>query len=276
MEPKTSRGVRFSPTVVLVLVVLALAVGALVSRNVDGRVPGTLRVGVLAAESPRRIDRAVGPLATWLANSTQRAGEVVAPGTAGVAELATRCDVMLVPEVEAQEIGSGLFLAWVRPIGVVGAREDLVVVAAPGHAASGLCAVPTAGLVPDLEGAACDSIAIAGSPFSDRELLRAFVGGAYDAVLVRASVVADARLAGWFSERPSVIGGHAQGRSWLALVASPALDPSIRRRIQDSALNLDKYRLEPSHMRAAAVLHALAELGIGGFAPVESFPGLRP
>ena len=82
MSPRSA--IRFSPTVTLVLVVLALAAGALISRRVDGPAPGTLRVGVLAAESPLRIERAMGPLSTWLAGSSRLAGEVVAPGTAGV------------------------------------------------------------------------------------------------------------------------------------------------------------------------------------------------
>ena len=50
MSEAAKRGVRFSPTVVLILVVLALAGGALISSILDSPVPGTLRLGVLAGE----------------------------------------------------------------------------------------------------------------------------------------------------------------------------------------------------------------------------------
>jgi hypothetical protein len=267
--------VRFSPTVVLILVVLALAAGAVISRNFDGPVPGTVRLGILAAESPRRIERSAGPLAAWLGQSVNRAGEVVAPGTAGLAELAGRCDVMLVPEAEVQQLDRDRLLAWIRPVGVARVREDYRVVRSGRSAPPFLGAVATAGLAGSLEEARCDSIVVAGSPFSERELLRAVVSGGYDAVLVRASVIEDARLAGWLSDPASIVGPPVDSRPWLALVASPGLDSDLRRGVQEAALNLDKYRLDPSRTRAASVIHALAELGIGGFAPPEPFATLR-
>ena len=268
-------GVRFSPTVTLVLVVLALAAGALISRKVEGPAPGTLRVGVLASESPLRIERAVGPLATWLAESSHLAGEVVAPGTAGVEELATRSDVMLVPERVARSMEATQVLAWVRPVGTAGAMEPLVLVESDTAGGGGPCAVATAGLVAELSSTGCDSIAVARSPFADRQLLRAWVSGGYSAVLVRGSVVEEARLAGWFGDRPSSLSFRSYARGWLALVAAENLDERVRRRTREAALNLDKYRLDPSHKRAASVLHALAELGIGGFIAPDVLGALR-
>jgi hypothetical protein len=268
-------GVRFSPTVTLVLVVLALAAGALISKKVDGPAPGTLRVGVLASESPLRIERAVGPLATWLAGTSHLAGEVVAPGTAGIEELATRADVMLVPERVTRGMDATRILAWVRPVGTAGAMESLVLVESETADGRGRCAVATAGLVPDMATAACDSVAVARSPFADRQLLRAWVAGGYSAVLVRGSVVEEARQAGWFADRPSSVSFRSQTRGWLAMVASENLDDRVRRRTREAALNLDKYRLDPSHKRAASVLNALAELGIGGFIAPEVLGALR-
>ena len=262
-------GVRFSPTVTLVLVVLALAAGALISSKVDGPAPGTLRVGVLASESPLRVERAMGPLASWLAGNSHLAGEVVAPGTAGVEELDARADVMFVPERIANTMEASRILAWVRPVGTAGAMEPLVLIESDPPGAEGPCAVPTAGLVTEMSGAACDSVAVARSPFADRELLRAWVAGGYSAVLIRGSVVEEARLAGWFGDRPSSVSYRTYARGWLALVASENLDDRVRRRTREAALNLDKYRLDPSHKRAASVLHALAELGIGGFIAPE-------
>lgn len=271
----SNKGVRFSPTVTLVLVVLALAAGALISRKVDAPAPGTLRVGVLASESPLRIERAIGPLATWLAENSHLAGEVVAPGTAGVEELAIRADVMLVPERVARSMEPKLVLAWVRPVGTAGAMEPLVLVESDPAGDGGPCAVATSGLVSEMASAACDSVAVARSPFADREILRAWVAGGYASVLVRGSVVEEARQAGWFSDRPSSVSFRSFARGWLALVASENLDDRLRRRTREAALNLDKYRLDPSHRRAASVLHALAELGIGGFIAPEGLGALR-
>jgi hypothetical protein len=135
--------------------------------------------------------------------------------------------------------------------------------------------VTTAGLAGELGIADCDSVAVARSPFSDRQLLRAWVAGGYSAVLVRGSVVEEARHAGWFADRPSVVSARAGGRGWLALVASGNLDERVRGRTREAALNLDKYRLDPSHKRASSVLNALAELGIGGFIAPETLGALR-
>lgn len=277
MNDATERGLRFSPTVVLILVVLALAVGALLSREIDGPAPGTVRLGVLAAESPRRVERAMRPLAAWIAQNVGRAGEVVAPGTAGLEELASRCDVMLVPESVLRGAPEFTALAWVRPLGSAGPLEEFVVVEAP-DGGRRLCAVPVDSGVADLNastGADCDSVLVAGSPFAERELLRAFVAGAFRAVVVRRSVVEDARLAGWLGDRPHTLTVVSPARTWMALVASPAADEDLARRVRDAALNLDKYRLDPSHARAASVLNSLAEFGIGGFAPVEPFAAFR-
>lgn len=282
MAEDTKRKLRFSPTVVLVLVVLALAAGALLTRGIDGPAPGTVRLGVLAAESPRRVERALGPLGVWIAESSGRAGEVVAPGTAGVDELASRCDVFLAPESMVRDRDDLAVLAWVRPLGSAGPREPFVVVEATDHdpdLGRRDCAVAVPTDVAALDRSlvdSCDSMSVAGSPFAERELLRAFVAGAYRAVLVRASVVEDARLAGWLGDRPHRTLAQGRPRPWLALVASPSTDAELRRRAREAALNLDKYRLDPSHARAAAVLNALAEFGIGGFAPVEPFAALRP
>jgi hypothetical protein len=136
--------------------------------------------------------------------------------------------------------------------------------------------VSTRGLVPELEGTGCDSVAVARSPFADRQLVRAWVAGGYAAILVRGSVVEEARRAGWFADRPAAVSIRARDRGWLALVASSTLESSVRRRAREAALNLDKYRLDPSHQRAESVLHALAELGIGGFIAPETFDALRP
>ncbi len=279
MTEPASRGVRFSPTVVLILVVLALAGGALISSSLDTTVPGTLRVGVLAGESPLRVERAVGPLSVWLGGAVGRAGEVVAPGTSGVAELGSRCDVMLVPEALARKLDVPLILAWVRPVSNATGRVDLVIVADPDPGADGVCAVATEDLAVKLAAAdvsGCESVVVAGSPFAERELLRAFAAGAYRAVMVRESLVEDARLAGWLGDRAHVRTTAASHIPWMALVASEALDPAVRRRVRDAALNLDKYRLDPSHARAGSVVHALAEFGIGGFVAVEPFAALRP
>jgi len=259
--------------VTLVLVVLALAAGALISRQVDGPAPGTLRVGVLASESPLRIERAVGPLASWLAGSSRLAGEVVAPGTAGLEELDSRCDVMLVPDAAARTLPASRILAWVRPVGVAAARDGLMLVEAAAADGSAPCGVATEGLVAEL-GADCDSVAIARSPFADRQLLRAWVAGGYSAVLVRESVVDEAIRAGWFADRASRVTPRAREHGWIALVASAKLDDGARRRTRDAALNLDKYRLDPARHRVAAVLNALAELGIGGFVAPDSRGGL--
>lgn len=278
MTETVKRGVRFSPTVVLILVVLALAGGALISSSLDTPVPGTLRLGVLAGESPLRVERAAGPLAVWLGEAVGRAGEVVAPGTSGSDELASRSDVMLVPETRARDLDANLILAWLRPVGTAGAYASFMVIAATDDAGDRACAVPTEDLAMELassNAADCDSVVVAGSPFAERELLRAFVAGAYHAVLVRESVVKDARLAGWLGDRAHVRIAAGPDRPWMALVASASTDPAIRRRVRAAALNLDKYRLDPSHARAGSVLHALAEFGIGGFAPVEPFAALR-
>jgi hypothetical protein len=97
------------------------------------------------------------------------------------------------------------------------------------------------------------------------------MSGGYAAVLVRASVVEEARKAGWFADRASVVSIRARDRGWLALVASANLDDAVGRRAREAVLNLDKYRLDPSHKNAASVLNALAELGIGGFIAPETF-----
>jgi hypothetical protein len=259
-----------------------LAIGALVSWNLDGpRVPGSLRVGVLASESSLRTERAVGPLAVWLAASVGRAGEVVAPGRDGLEELEARSEVMLVPAAEAEELDPRRVLAWIRPVGRPSSRVDyqlLVASLAPG---SGRCGVATEDLLgelesaTELEGTGCDSVDVAGSPFAERELLRAFAAGAYRCVLVRASEADDASLAGWLTQRAHTRTPVGPSRPWMALVASVRLEPDLRNRVRDSALDLDKYRLDPSHHRAASVLHALAEFGIGGFAPVDAFAALR-
>lgn len=272
----TDRRLRFSPTIVLILVVLAIAAGAVLTRNLGHQVPGTLRLGVLAAESPRRVERVAGPLANWLGEAAGRAGEVVAPGTSGLEELAARAEVMLVDGSTATGMDPELVLAWARPVGVAGPRDEFVMVSAGGRR-SGLCAVPVAGLSRELArlGASCDSLHVAGSPFAGRELLRALAAGGYDAVLVRASIVEEARLAGWLVAPPSRLRSAGAGRGWLALVASPRIEPALRNRVREAALNLDKYRLDPSHMRASSVLHALAEFGVGGFAGGEPFATLR-
>jgi hypothetical protein len=276
MTGNPARGIRFSPTVVLILVVLALAAGALISRNFDGPAPGTLRLGVLAAESPRRIERSAGPLASWLGQSINRAGEVVAPGTAGLVELAGRCDVMLVPESEVHHLDRDRLLAWVRPLGVAKVREDYMVVHSGRSEGPCMGAVATQGLIGALEETRCDSVVVAGSPFAERELLRALVSGGYGAVLVRASVIEDARLAGWLSHPDTIVAASIDSQPWMALVASPGFDSDLRRRVQEGALNLDKFRLDPSRTHAASVFNALAELGIGGFAAPEPFATLRP
>ena len=279
MSEATGRGVRFSPTVVLILVVLALAGGALISSSLDTTIPGTLRLGVLAGESPLRVERAAGPLAAWLGGAVGRAGEVVAPGTSGLAELGSRCDVMLVPGALARTLDIPLILAWVRPVSSAAARVELVIVATPDAGEKGVCAVATEDLVPELTALdlpGCESVVVAGSPFAERELLRAFVAGAYRAVMVRKSTVEDARLAGWLGDRAHVRIAVSSDTPWMALVASGATDPSVRRGVRDAALHLDKYRLDPSYTRAGSVLHALAEFGIGGFVAVEPFAALRP
>lgn len=278
MNQPAKRGVRFSPTVVLILVVLALAGGALISLSLDTPVPGTLRLGVLAGESPLRVERAAGPLAVWLGEAVGRAGEVVAPGTSGADELASRCDVMLVPEARARELDASLVLAWLRPVGRAVARVNLIAIVATDAAGDGACAAATDNLAEELAAmndGDCDSVVVVGSPFAEREILRAFVAGAYHAVLVRESVAEDARLAGWLGDRAHVRLAAGSDRPWMALVASSTVQPSMRRGVRDAALNLDKYRLDPTHARAASVLHALAEFGIGGFAPVEPFAALR-
>jgi hypothetical protein len=278
MTKASGRGVRFSPTSVLILVVLALAGGALISSSLDTTIPGTLRLGVLAGESPLRVERAVGPLARWLGEAVGRAGEVVAPGTSGLEELSSRCDVMLVTEARARDLDVPLILAWLRPVSSASARVDLVVISTPDSVGEDVCGVATEGLAQgpwpeDFPG--CESVEVAGSPFAERELLRAFVAGAYRAVMVRENVVEDARLAGWLGDRAHVRTPAGSHTPWMALVASEALDPAVRRGIRDAALNLDKYRLDPSHARAGSVLHALAEFGIGGFVAVEPFAALR-
>lgn len=275
MAVPKGRPVRFSPTVVLVLVVLALAAGALVPLDCSNPVPGTLRVGVLAAESPSRMDRALGPFANWVAGATGRGGEVVAPGTSGLEELERRADLMFVPEPQARRISAARILAWVRPVGRPGSREDLLLLHARDHGTGGVCGLAVADLIEETHLAEFDSVVVARSPFAERELLRAFVLGALDAVVVRASVVEDARGAGWLDDRPASSTTVAAEWPWLALVASSSLDSRTEASVRDAALNLDKYRLDPSHARAASVLHALAEIGIAGFAPVEPFAALR-
>jgi len=279
MTEPSGRGVRFSPTVMLILVVLALAGGALISSSLDTTIPGTLRLGVLAGESPLRVERAAGPLAVWLGESVGRAGEVVAPGTSGLDELGSRCDVMLVPEALARKLDVPLILAWLRPVSSASIRTDLLIIVDSDPAGEGVCAVASEDLVDKLVAAdipGCESVFVAGSPFAERELLRAFVAGAYRAVMVRENVLEDARLAGWLGDRAHVRTTAASDTPWMALVASAALDPAVRRGVRDAALNLDKFRLDPSHARAGSVLHALAEFGIGGFVAVEPFASLRP
>lgn len=279
MRPRT----RLPAWVVLVTVVLVLTGSALLPMH-EPRLPGTLRVGVAGGEDPAALERAVGPFADYLGLGLRRSAElVVLPISHGRPE--ERADLLLVP-VSTLQPGSGQILAFTKPVGRSGARVTIVL-ARRADAGNDLRSVALGDTT--LFGgpqAAAEVLAEAGvrpvhwaigsSVYHHDEALALLRHGTVDAAVVARTEWEAARARGWFSSAEWRATELGSPRPRLALVASASLSAPARRRIRERALNLDHLRHSSRDVAVEAALQGLAQLGIGGFAPTEPFPALRP
>ena len=109
-----------------------------------------------------------------------------------------------------------------------------------------------------------------------REAIAALVHGAFDLALIRETDLRRAVESGLIDlERFSYEPAGPAAPSF-ALLAGPRLSGRARNAAREAALNLDHYRFDRSQRRVAAVVAAMGQLGLSGFAPVEPLPALRP
>ena len=280
------RLVRSVPPWVLLLAILVVtAVWSLIPLY-GPTLPGTLRLGVVPGEDPAVLHRAFAPLADYLGRSVRRSGRVQVLD-AGVLARGHGADLLLVAPGAVDRAGYEV-LAWSKPVGRVRLRSPLLWVRsvdAPedslrvgygdatlrDDANAGLAALLARGLPIDR-----DAVVVGSSPYRHDEILVLLGHGALDAVVVRREDLDRGFGAGLVDAGRVRIESLGEAPPRFVLLAGPSLSEPARRRIRTQALNLDHFRLNPNHGSAAAVTHALGQVGLGGFAPVEPFPNLRP
>ena len=277
------RHLPLEPWMVLVAAMFVTAGSALVPLH-EPRLPGTLRVGVAGGEDPDALERAFGPFAAYLGQGLRRSGEVVVLDAEQLAA-GTGADLLLVPGAALGE-GAGPVLAWAKPVGRSGFRSTLVLVGPRGARGEPTVVALGDSLSTGGEGPARallatvdvhpERIVVGPSSYRHEEALTLLRHGVVEAALVWRSAFDSAVAAGrldpdrWFAREL----GEARPR--LALVAGASLSDPARSRLRARALNLDHFRYDPRNAVAGTVMQGLAQLGIGGFAPVEPFPSLRP
>lgn len=272
---------RFPPWILLVSVVLALSASALRPLH-EPRLPGTLRVGVVAGESPAALERAFGPLSAYFGQSVRRSSALVRL-SAGHAQDAQEADVMVVP---AQGVDRSRVLAWAKPVGRSGPRVAVVLVrrAGPDPVLQSI-ALGDSTLLGGVERAR-DLLAQSGhhpsewrvgaSVYRHEEALVLLQHGVVDGAVVRRTELDLARSKGWLPAPEWTLDELAAPAPQFALVAGASLSSPARQRIRERALDLDHLRYSSRDALVGSVLQGLAELGIGGFTPTEPFPSLRP
>lgn len=275
--------VRIPPWILLVSVVLALSVSAMRPLH-EPRLPGTLRVGVMAGEDPAVLARALGPLATYLGQSVRRSSAVVELSTPRAGQ-DDQAEVMLVP-ASGLDLDRRRILAWAKPVGRSGPRVAVVLVRRAGpdpqlaSVALGdstlLGGVERARALLAQSGLHPSQWRVGSSVYRHQEALVLLHHGMVDGAVVRRTELDAVRARGWLPAPAWTVDELARPVPQLALVAGASLSSPARTRIRERALDLDHLRYSSRDAAVVAVLQGLAELGIGGFTPTEPFPSLRP
>ena len=274
------------PWVVLLGILVVTAVWSLFPLY-SPRTPGTLHLAVIEGEDPGTVQRAFGPLIEDLGRSVRRAGVVRIADREAIGDGTHAADLLLVtpdqPMPDDHEI-----LAWTKPIGRIGLGTPLVLVTRRGQAGPevrwalgdpSVLGGPEAARE-DLEerGVALGEAApiVGRSPYRHDEVIALLHHAAVDRIVVRRDDVERATAAGRLDPEAIRVEVLQPPSPRFALVASPSLSGPARRRLRARALDLDVLRLNPRNGSARAVANALGQLGLGGFAPTEPFPSLRP
>ncbi|HKK70517.1 MAG TPA: hypothetical protein VKA86_04815 [Candidatus Krumholzibacteria bacterium] len=273
------------PGSILLLVVLVTTVWALFPLH-EPQLPGILHLGVIGGEDPPVLDRSFRPLVSFLGRSVRRSGVVQVLTAEEIDGGEHGADLLLVPPGRIQRDGYEV-LAWTKPVGRVGVRTELVLVRRRGTVGEPLrlglgdrdvLGGPAAGVRRLREGGMTvgDEATVGTSPYCHDEMIAAFAHGAVDAIVVRRTDLDRALGAGLLEGETLRIESLGEASPRFALVAGPSLSEPARRELRSRALTLDHLRLNPNHGQAKAVALSLAHVGIGGFAPLEPFPNLRP
>lgn len=274
---------RIPPWIFLVSVVLVLSASALRPLH-EPRLPGTLRVGVIAGEDPAVVARALGPLATYLGQSVRRSSEVVEVPFRALGQ-DDEAEVMIVPAF-GLDLDRTRVLAWAKPVGRSGPRVAVVLVRRAGpHPRLASIALGDSTVLGGVDRtrellARSDlhptEWRVGSSVYRHHEALVLLQHGLVDGAVVRRTELDAARARGWLPAPSWVLDELAAPAPQLALIAGASLSSPARARIRERALDLDHLRYSSRDAAVGAVLQGLAELGIGGFTPIEPFPSLRP
>jgi hypothetical protein len=273
------------PGAILLAVVLVTTVSALFPLH-EPRLPGTLHLGVIGGEDPPTLERSFRPLVSYLGRSVRRTGVIDVLTPEEIDGGGHGADLLIVPPGRIDREGYEV-LAWTKPVGRVGTGNGLVLVRRQGSVEGRL----RLGLGDrDVLGGPEDSARLLGerglpvgtdvvvgtSPYRHDEMIAAFAHGAVDAIVVRRTDFDGALGAGVLDGDTLRVEPLGEDAPRFALVAGPSLSIPARRELRTRALTLDHLRLNPNHGMANTVALSLGRVGIGGFAPVEPFPNLRP
>lgn len=280
------RRAQIPPWVILLAILLVTAAWSIFPLY-SPRTPGTLRLGVIAGEAPADLERAFHPLVEFLGPSVRRSAETSVVTADQVAAGTHGADLLLV--VADQQLPEGHeILAWAKPTGRVGIGTPWVLVTRTGpqdQAARWALGDRWVLGGPDAARAfltergltlASTGPIVGHSPYRHLEVLALLRHGAVDRVVVRKEDLERAETAGLLEPDAIRVEVLSEPRPRFALVAAPSLSEPARRRLRARALDLDVLRLNPRAGLATAVANALGQAGLGGFAPTEPFPSLRP
>lgn len=274
------------PWVVLLAILVVTALWSLFPLYTP-RTPGTLHLAVIDGEDPATLQRAFGPLADHLGRAVRRDGTVRAVSSTMIADGTHQADLLLVPHGHALAAGYEL-LAWAKEVGHVGSGTPLVLVSRRGRPdPEAAWALGDEGVLGGAEAArealedrgvilGPEPPMIGRSPYRHDEVLALLAHGSVERAVVRRADF-DRNVAAGVLD-PGSVRVEVLGRPMprFALVAAPSLSEPARRRARARALTIDAQRLNPRNQTVRIVVTAQAQLGVGGFSPVEPFPSLRP
>ena len=280
----------------LTWVLLTLVVALAVAAGYPGRestLPGTVRLATLPGAGPRVTQSALAPLCDYLGLALRRAVQPVLIASTDLTRQPRSFDLALVPASVARRMPESQVLAWAkaRSVAGVGSRPYVIFpkdrpwyeLPAPRISfGDSLTWSGGRGAQEYLQSHGFDDMSAFGSiqyganPFVHDSVMWAVIHGAADLAILNESDAHAAVDAGTLDPEKYTVGPAGPPGPGFALVASPGLSASARRRARAAALNLDLFRYEAKSYQVRAVLEGMGHLGLHGFAPDQVLPGLRP
>lgn len=277
-------------TIALVLSVLGLAVAASLPWQ-GPALPGRLRVAVVPPPAVASLQPALDAVSDYLGTELRRSVVLVPLDEAGFAAARDDFELALLPASLASGWVGSEALGWAKPLGVSGyqsrpwavwSRErpwqqleaPVVRLGDPWSWRGGKDLRPwfaSEGLDPEAA-----ALVHGDSPWDHGPVLELLREGACDLAIVREGDLRRAFATGRLDRGAWATAAAGPPQPGILLVAAPGFGGSGKERAREAFLNLDHYRYQPGHLRAACALQALARVGVGGFAPLAPLPALRP